>query len=266
MTTTEPILKKFLLNDIEHFSKSILMQDIFYKILHLAKLDSNVILVGEIGAGKKRLAKVIHESSNRAKGPFHTFYCLNVDEDEYKKAFWGHLQLEENHLSIKYDLLEKTINGTLYLDQFSELNSELMHSILISYKKGCDQIFRLQPNHKGKPRLVLSFNQEHYQNLITKPIWKELLNELNAVVIMLPPLREHKEDIPLIIDYFISEIRNRFIEYKNLTISGNALLACFNYDWPGNLLQLKNAIFQGAILSRGETIESNHLPLSMKLE
>jgi DNA-binding NtrC family response regulator len=264
MTTTGPILKKSLLHDIEHFSKSILMQDIFYKILHLAKSDANGILVGEIGAGKKRLAKVIHESSNRVKGPFHTFYCLNVNEDEYKKAFWGHLNLEENHLSIKYDLLEKTINGTLYLDQFSELDSQLMRRILTSYQKGCDRIFRLQPNQKGKPRLVLSFNQEHYQKFVNKSIWKELLSELNAVVIMLPPLREHKEDIPLIIDYFLSEIKNSHLEYKDLKISGNALLACYNYDWPGNILQLRNAILQGAILSHGETIEPSHLPLSMK--
>ncbi|MCW9706741.1 sigma 54-interacting transcriptional regulator [Fodinibius salsisoli] len=266
MTTTKPLLKKFLLHDIEHYSKSILMQDIFYKILHLAKLDSNVILVGEIGSGKKRLAKVIHESSNRAQGSFQTFYCLNINEDEYKKAFWGHLKFDENHLSIKYDLLEKTINGTLYLDQFSELTPKLMHDILISYKKGCDQIFRLRPSHNGKPRIILSFNQEYYQNFIGKPIWQELLNELNPVVIMLPPLRDHKEDIPLIIDHFLNEIRDRYIEYKNLRISGNALLACYNYDWPGNLLQLKNAILQGAVLSRGETIELSHLPISMNTE
>src|SRR5699024_10684864 len=118
MTTSEPILKKFLLYDIESFSKSILMQDVFYKIIHLAKLDSNVILVGEIGSGKNRLAKVVHENSSRAKGPFHTFYCLNADEDEYKDAFWGQLQFEDNHLVLKYDLLEKTIGGTLHLKQF----------------------------------------------------------------------------------------------------------------------------------------------------
>src|SRR5690625_84073 len=125
MEITKPLLKKPSLNEIEKSSKSLLMKDIFYKILRLAKLDSNVILVGEIGSGKRRLAEVIHNNSTRAKGPFHTFYCLDIDEDEYKDAFWGHLQFEGKHLSIKYNLLEKTVDGTLYLDQFSELSPAL---------------------------------------------------------------------------------------------------------------------------------------------
>ncbi|SMO41964.1 sigma 54-interacting transcriptional regulator [Fodinibius sediminis] len=266
MLTTKPFFKKNLLHDIEKSSKSILMQDIFYKILRLAKLDSNVILVGEIGSGKKRLAKIIHENSHRAEGPFHTFYCLNIDEEEYKNAFWGRLQFEDNHLSLKYDLLEKTIDGTLYLDQFSELSPAFMLDVIISYHKGCKQLFRHRDDDKGKPRLILSLNQEFYHEILHQDVWEKLLDELNPVVIMLPPLREHKEDIPLIIDYFLDEIRTNYIDYKNLSMSAHALLACFNYDWPGNLLQLKNAILQGAILSRGNTIELRHLPFSLSLD
>lgn len=266
MVTTKPLLEKtFLdetfLDEIETSSKSLLMQDIFYKILRLAKLHSNVVLVGEIGSGKKRLAQVIHENSNRAKAPFHTFNCLGIKEEEYKDAFWGHLEFEDNHISLKYDLLEKTIGGILYLDQFSELPPSFMLNILDSYQKGCSQLFR--HNKQAKPRLILSFNKESYHKVLRHSIWETLLNKLNPVVIMLPPLRERKEDIPILINYFLKEIQTNYTNCKNLDISAKALLECFNYSWPGNLLQLKNAIFQGAILSHGQTIELKHLPFSM---
>ncbi|SHF87157.1 Sigma-54 interaction domain-containing protein [Fodinibius roseus] len=261
MVTTKSVIKKPLLNDIEKSSKSLLMQDIFYKILRLAKIDTPVILVGEIGSGTKRLAHVIHKNSDRALAPFHTFNCLGIREEEYKDAFWGQLQFDDNHLSLKYDLLEKAVGGILYLDQFSELSPSLMLNILDSYQKGCKQLFR--HNKQAKPRLILSFNQESYHKILTHSIWEKLLGELNPVVLMLPPLRERKEDIPILIDHFIKEIKTNYPDYKDLNISSRALIECYDYHWPGNILQLKNAIFHGAILSHGQTIELEHLPFSM---
>ena len=264
MTITQSRLNEFTLDDITHFSRSVLMQDIFYKAIQLAKSNSNVILVGEIGSGKHRLAEIIHKNSHRNQGPFDTFSCLNINETIYKEAFWGQLKIEDNQLFLQYDLLEKTLNGTLYLDQFSELSPSYMLNILESYKKGCKHIFRNGCNKK-KPRLILSFNQDLYHQLIQKSVWEKILTNLNPVMIMLPPLREHREDIPLIIDYFIKELRANHKKFKDLNISAPALLACFNYDWPGNFLQLKNAILQGAILSRGKIIKRGHLPLSLSL-
>lgn len=250
-----------LLKDFEKDSKSALMQDIYYKILRLAKLDSNVIIVGEIGAGKKRLAHIIHENSSRANQPFYSFYCVDVDESAYKDAFWGHLSFGVNSVVLRYDALEKSSNGVLYLDQFSELTPHFMANILESYLKGCAQLFRY--NQSAKPRLIISLNQESYHNILNTSIWEKLLDKLDPVVIMVPPLRERREDIPILIGHFLNEIRQNSSEYKDLNISSQALCDCFNYHWPGNVRQLKNAIMQGAILSYGQTIESEHLPFSM---
>lgn len=240
---------------------SLLMQDIFDKIMRLAKFDSNVIIIGEIGSGKKQIAEIIHEHSNRSKKPFHSFYCVDINEEEYKNAFWGQLTFENSQLILKYNALEKANGGILFLDQFSELSHKAMLNIIESIEKGCLQLFRV--NHNGKPRLILSFNQETYQELLHTQVWKTLLNKLDPVVIVLPPLRERKEDIPVLINHFITEMKNENQEYEDLKISERALYSCTNYSWPGNIRQLKNAMLQGAILSLGQTIEPEHLPFMM---
>lgn len=264
MMSASPVhikLEETFLNDLEKSSQSFLMQDIFNKILTLAKLDSNVVIVGEIGSGKKRLAHVIHENSRRANKPFYNFYCIDIDETKYKDAFWGHLQFDEEGISIRYDAIEKSACGVLYLDQFSELSPNLMRDIITSYIKGTNQLFHYAP--LNKPRLILSINQESYHNILHSQIWKMLLEKLDPVVIMLPPLRERKDDIPVLINYFLQELRQKGKEWKDVKISHEALCECFNYSWPGNIRQLKNAIMQGAVLSFGQTIESHHLPFSM---
>lgn len=237
------------------------MQDIFHKVLQVSKLDSNVVIVGEIGSGKKRLANLIHEHSSRSNGPFHSFYCLDIDEAAYQDAFWGHLEFDEEHLILRYDAIEKASYGTLYLDQFSDISNSFMDKIINSFVKGSQNLFRYDKG--GIPRLILSCNQESYQELTQAPIWSRLLQELNPVVIMLPPLRERKEDIPILINQFLGEMKEQNKGWKNLSISEKALNKCCEYNWPGNMRQLKNALIQGAILSYGETIECRHLPFSM---
>jgi len=247
--------------NFENTSKSILMQDIYHKILQLSKLESNVVIIGEIGSGKKRLANVIHDNSNRSDGPFHSFYCLDIDDSTYQEAFWGHLEFSDEHLILRYDAIEKASYGTLYLDQFSDIPHSYMSKIIDSFVKGSQNLFRY--DERGIPRLILSFNQELYQELTHSPVWSYLLKEINPVVVMLPPLRERKEDIPVLIEQFLSEIKKQNTSWKELSISEKALHKCCNYSWPGNIRQLKNALIQGTILSYGQTIECRHLPFSM---
>lgn len=254
-------LEDSLLNEDEKHSESILMQDILNKIIRVAQLDTHVIVTGEIGSGKKRMARVIHENSARSNGPFYSFYCVDIDEKEYKEAFWEHLYFEEEHIILKYDAIEKASGGILYLDQFSELSPQFMLNIINSFVKSCNQLFRYDMD--SRPRLVISMNLESYQEVSDTEEWNTILDKTDPVEIMLPPLRERREDIPIIIESFIKEINKKNAKWKNLTISDEALYECCNYSWPGNIRQLKNAILQGAILSHGETINSNHLPFSM---
>ena len=249
-------------NKIDLYSESILMQDILKKISEIANTDQHVIIIGEIGTGKKQIAKFIHSKSEIRLGPFHIFYCIDIDESEYKEAFWEQIHVDDDHITLKYDALEKAGHGILFLDQFSELSHQYMLEIIESYISGCNQLFRY--NHLASPRIILSVNQERFQTLNKSDTWKKILNMLNPISIMLPPLRERKEDIPAMINLFLEELKTIGEDWNNLEISEEAVEECQNYNWPGNIRQLKNAIIQGAILSHGKVITSKHFPFSMK--
>lgn len=242
-------------------TNSPLMKDIFQKVKSLAHLDKHLVLIGEIGVGKKSLAHAIHRNSSRAKGPFHSFYCMNTNEDEFKEAFWEQVRIENEHLTLRFDVLEKASNGILYLNKFSELTTSFKLNIIESYIHGCHQLFRY--NVATAPRLIISISQDSFQKFMKTEAWDKLLSLLNPVSIMLPPLRERREDIPALIEKFIEEAGHSEPAWSNLGITDDAIRECVAYKWPGNIRQLKNAIYQGALLSKGQLIECHHLPFSM---
>ncbi len=242
-------------------SKSPLMKDIYQKVKSIARLDKHLVLIGETGVGKESLAHAIHRNSSRVEGPFHSFYCMSTNEDEFKEAFWEQVRVENEHLLLKYDVLEKSSNGILYLNKFSELTTTFKQNIIDSYIHGCNQLFRY--NFAISPRLIISISLDSFQQLIKAEVWNKLLLLLNPVTIMLPPLRERLEDIPAFIKIFIEEARNSDPAWFRLGITDDAMRECLAYKWPGNIRQLKNAIFQGALLSQGRLIECHHLPFSM---
>lgn len=247
---------------LEDFAtSSALMQDIYAKVMLAARLDQHIVLIGEMGVGKKRLAKLIHKYSQRSQSKFHTFYCIDISETQYKEAFWEHIHVEEEHVNIKYDVLERAQGGTLYMDQFSELSDEIMMNIIESYQRGCRQMFRFKSSMS--PRLILSVNQDTLHSLVGKASWSGVLDRINPISIMLPPLRERKEDIPALIQTVLSEVQTFESSTFEKQITPEAIQECTAYSWPGNIRQLKNALLQGSVLSHGRQIESKHLPFSM---
>ncbi len=250
------------LTSTEKLFGSILMRDILSKVLDVAKLNAPVILIGEIGVGKKRIAKIIHENSDRAGYPFYSFYCVDINYDDYDEAFREQLILSDDHFILKYDVLEKASHGILFMDQFSELSEDLMVNIVLSFINGSRQLYRFSIN--AKPRLVISINMSSYKNLTNLPGWQEILKLLNPYILMIPPLRERKQDIPLLIHSFLKHIKSKSSKCEELSISDEALKICSSYNWPGNIMQLHNALLQGVLLSHKKTIESRHFPFSMQ--
>lgn len=249
-------------NIIEMKSKSALMKDIYFKALELSNIGSNIIIVGETGSGKKHLGRFIHQHSSRNEAPFHWFYCVEINESDYKDAFWEHIQIMDSHIVLTYDAIEKASYGFLFLDQFCELEESFMIDIIKSFQQGCKQLFRY--NSSATPRLILSIDHNAYKEILRKDIWKSILELTESNVIMLPPLRERKEDIPDLIEFFLSDIRRNNAEWENIELTDEAFNKCYSYNWPGNILQLKNALLQGAMLSTNDLIDVQHLPISLK--
>lgn len=239
--------------------RSLLMQDILSKAMSLASLEAHTIVIGEIGSGKKRMARMIHQNSRRAGEPFHLFYCLDMEESG--GSAMNPVTLYEEEETFRGGVLEKAEGGVLYLDQFSELGEEQMQRVIDSYMEGSCRLFR--HNLARSPRLILSMNHDSFHRMLHTQVWYRILQQLDPVAIMLPPLRERREDIPLFIDLFLQEFREKHSDWRNVRISSQAICECFDYSWPGNIRQLKNAIHQAAILSYGSTIESRHLPFTM---
>ena len=247
--------------DMSFQTSSPLMKDIYEKVKNVSRLDKHLILIGESGVGKKNLAQAIHRNSTRSDGPFISFYCMSTNEDEVKQAFWETISVENGHVQLKFEVLEAARNGTLYLNKFSELTPSFMMNIIESYLHGCHQLFRYTVS--SSPRLIISISQDAFQELVKTDTWEKLIVLLNAVSIILPPLRERPEDIHSLVEIFLSEARKANPTWIHLKMTKEALHECIRFNWPGNVRQLKNAIIQGALLSRGNTIESRHLPFSM---
>lgn len=262
LTIDQHILEDSLLTPTEKSFKSILMRDILRKVLDLAKLNNPVVLIGEIGVGKKRMAKIIHENSNRADYPFYSFYCIDISHDDYNEAFREQLILRDDHFMLKYDVIEKASHGILFMDQFSELSEDLMVNIVRSFIKGSQQLYRFNTN--AIPRLIISINMDSYNNINHLPGWQKVLQLLDPYIIMIPPLRERKQDIPLLIHAFLKQIKSTSSKFNDLSISDEALKVCSQHNWPGNIKQLHNALLQGILLSHNKTIQSRHFPFSMQ--
>lgn len=264
LPSVNKIFQDATLSHTEKSFKSVLMQNILSKVLRLSKLDTPVILIGEVGTGKKRLAQIIHQNSFRASHPFYPFCCLDLTVEEYENAFREQLHLNDGRFVLKYDVIEKASKGILYLDQFSELPNELMLNVIQSFENGSEQLFRY--SQAAEPRLMISMNMDSYATFADSPKWHNILNMLDPQLIMVPPLRERKEDIPLLVNSFIKCLKNKSEKYHELSISDGALQTCSTHSWPGNIRQLNNALLQGAVLSHWKTIENHHLPFSMNWE
>src|SRR5699024_3571293 len=131
---------------------------------------------------------------------------VDINQDKYREAFREQLILSDDHFILKYDVIERASRGILFMDQFSELSEDLMLNIIRSFIKGSRQLYHF--SIKAKPRLIISINMDSYNSIIKLPGWQVILELLKPNIIMIPPLRERKEDIPLLIHSFLGELRS----------------------------------------------------------
>jgi len=210
----------------------------------LASAESRILITGQTGTGKELVARKIHKSSSRAESPFVVFNSTLLQEKKYEKQLFGE---EYENGTIDYGILEKANNGTLLLDEISEIPFEIQSNILRTLT---DQKFKRINGSKDifvNIRIISSTSKNLKKLIVENKFREDLYHRLNVIAINLPPLQSRTEDIPLLIKYFKKKVAEINGVPETKIDDNNDLL--YSYNWPGNIRELRNLIERVTILS-----------------
>ncbi|MGZ3494971.1 MAG: sigma-54-dependent transcriptional regulator [Thermodesulfobacteriota bacterium] len=258
----EEMDKSFDFGNIIGKSKS--MKEIFKVVKQIADSKSTALIMGESGTGKELISRAIHYNSNRKGYPFVTINCAAIPETLIESELFGHEKgAFTNAIERKLGRCEVAHQGTLFLDEIGELSLATQAKILRFLEEREFNRVGGSKTIKVDVRLITATNKDLNQ-MIKKALFREdLYYRINVVPILIPPLRERKEDIPLLVEHFI----NRFSVENNKNVKGitkEALDLMMQYEWPGNIRELENLIERVIALTSNPYIQINELPLSFK--
>ena len=236
------------------------MQEIFAMIKKVAIVNCNVLLQGESGTGKELVARSIHRLSPRKKRPFISFNCGGFTEELICNELFGHEKGAFTGASAtKIGLIESADGGTLFLDEIAEMPPSMQVKLLHVIQE--KQILRVGGNTPVSLdiRLIAASNKDIKKAATEGSFREDLFYRLNVVTLRLPRLHERKDDIAMLISYFIEKYSRPF-EKKIRGISPHALEILMHYNFPGNVRELENIIQRSVALAEGDDIRINDLP------
>ena len=240
--------------------KSKPMQAMFDLIKRVADSPTNVLITGESGTGKELVAKAIHFNSDRKDAPFIPVNCAAIPEQLLESELFGHMRGAFTDAKMdKRGLFEEAQKGTLFLDEISELPLMLQAKLLRAIQER--EIRRVGANKSVAidVRIIAATNLNLSEEVKAKRFRDDLYYRLNVIELKLPPLRERREDIPLLVDAFLKKCGDaRGKQVKG--VSEAALAMLMDYAWPGNVRELENVIERAVTLSRGDKISPDDLP------
>ncbi len=241
--------------------KSQAMENIFKVVRQIADSKSTVLIMGESGTGKELVSRAIHYNSNRKNYPFVAINCAAIPETLIESELFGHERgAFTNAIERKLGRFEIAHHGTLFLDEIGELSLNTQAKILRFLEEKEFNRVGGSKTIKVDVRLVTATNRDLNQLLKQGGFREDLYYRINVVPILIPPLREKKEDIPLLLDHFI----RTFNAENNKQVKGvtqEALALMMTYDWPGNVRELENLVERVINLTHNEYIQANELPL-----
>jgi DNA-binding NtrC family response regulator len=244
--------------------KSKVMKEIFKVVKQIADSKSTVLIMGESGTGKELISRAVHYNSNRRDHPFVTINCAAIPETLIESELFGHEKgAFTNAIERKLGRFEVAQQGTIFLDEIGELSLMTQAKILRFLEEKEFNRVGGSKTIKVDVRLITATNKD-LSHLIKKGAFREdLYYRINVVPIVIPPLRERKEDIPLLVEHFISKFNGE--NSKNVRgIDKEALEVIMQYEWPGNVRELENLIERVIALTPNEYIKVNELPFSLK--
>ncbi|MFZ5515442.1 MAG: sigma-54-dependent transcriptional regulator [Candidatus Zhuqueibacterota bacterium] len=240
-----------------------IMKDIYTIIHKVAQTQSTVLIRGESGVGKELVARAIHYNSPRAEKPLVEISCASLPETLLESELFGYEKgAFTGAVASKKGRFELAQHGTIFLDEIGDISESVQTKLLrvlqekeITHLGGTEGI-------KTDVRVIAATNRNLEKALKEGRFREDLYYRLNVIPIVIPPLRDRKGDIPLLINHFIK----KFCSETNrplMKFSEEALEVCLNYDWPGNVRELENAVENSIVLGEGDVILPEFLPLNI---
>ncbi len=241
------------------------MQEVFHSIGKVAPSSATVLLLGESGTGKELIARAIHNESPRRDSPFIKVNCAALPETLLESELLGHEKgAFTGATTVKKGRFELAHKGTLFLDEIAELSLPLQAKLLRVLQE--QQFERLGGTETitVDVRIIAATNRSLDEEVANGLFRADLYYRLNVIPILLPPLRQRRQDIPLLIDHFLRQSNKR--NHRKVRLSWEALEFLVEYDWPGNVRELQNLIERLVILTEGNTVRYADLPSYMLAE
>jgi DNA-binding NtrC family response regulator len=240
--------------------QSPVMRELFEKIRLVADTNSTVLIVGESGTGKELVARSLHMNSSRKNRPFLPINCAAIPETLIESELFGHEKGAFTGASERRKGVFQTAEGgTLFIDEIGEMPLGLQSKLLRAIENKKIMTVGSATEIPVDVRLVAATNRDLSEGVRNKEFREDLYYRLKVVVLRLPPLRERRDDIPLLVRYFIDQITGEN-DRPVRDISPEALRALREYDWPGNVRELRNTLEGIIVLSLKEQIELSDLP------
>jgi len=241
-------------------TKSPIMLEILDTVKKVALSDLAVLICGESGVGKELIAKAVHDASNRVDGPFVPINCGAIPENLLESELFGHEKgAFTGAYAKKLGLLEIANGGALFLDEIGELNLQLQGKLLRVIETG--SFFRVGGTKEIKVdvKFIAATNKDLKKEVEIGNFRPDLYYRISALTLSIPPLRERREDIPLLIENII---KNN-VAFKNRKLNKKAAKILSEYPWPGNVRELQNVIYRAFSLSKNNIIEPYDLPADL---
>jgi Nif-specific regulatory protein len=240
--------------------ESTAMQQIYQFISRVSKSDSSVLITGESGTGKELVARAIHENSNRSTQPFVAINCAALTETLLESEFFGHEKGAFTGAMVqKKGKLEIADGGTVFLDEIGEMALPLQAKLLRVLQ---EHSFERVGGTRSIPtniRIIAATNRNLHDAIKAGQFRLDLFYRLDVVSIQMPPLRDRKQDIPLLSQYFLSRIC-KTLKRQSMTVGQQTMAYLMQYDWPGNIRELENAIERAVVLGSSDTVMPEDLP------
>ncbi|MGE5663712.1 MAG: sigma-54 interaction domain-containing protein, partial [Deltaproteobacteria bacterium] len=249
---------KFPFRDI--IGKTPRIRQIFDLVDVVKDTDSTVLITGESGTGKGLFARAIHDLSPRREGPFVKVNCAALTETLLESELFGHVKgAFTGAIADKVGRFEAADGGTIFLDEIGDVSPAVQVKLLRVLQERDFERVGSSKTQSADVRVIAATNRDLKEAMREGRFREDLFYRLNVIPIVVPPLRQRREDIPLLADHILKRLRSRGLD-RVRAISPEAMRRLMDYPWPGNVRELENVLERGAVCARGPVLAVEELP------